>query len=311
MTVVQRDEDIRRLVVEARIKQPALPHQVLQSRARLDSWQGKPLVLVAADHPARRTVAAGGQPFAMANRADLLRRLSRLLMQPFVDGVLATPDIMEELAILQHWVHDRGGPDFLSGKVLIGSMNRAGLSETVFEMDDFVTGYDPAHLTSSRLDAAKLLLRVDTEAPESGKTLGYVADALRELSLLNLPVFVEPIPVPLSVDNLVRLMGVASALGPTSRGRWLKVPMVADFDRVAAATTCPLVLLGGADAGASKDIIANVQRCLQAGSNVRGVLMGRGVLYPPDGGDSRQSMRTLAEVLTGTTAKEVVTWDGL
>lgn len=311
MTGVHGDEDIRRLVVEARITKPDLPYHVLQSRIRPGSWQEKPLVLVAADHTARRTVAAGGDPFAMANRADLLRRLMALLMQPFVDGVLATPDIMEELAILQDWAWGQGGPDFLSGKILIGSMNRAGLSDTVFEMDDFVTAYDPAHLAPSSLDAAKLLLRIDPDALASGKTMGYVADALSQLSLANLPVFVEPIPVPLSVDNLVRLMGVASGLGPTSRGRWLKVPMVADFGRVAAATTCPLVLLGGAAQGSMRDLIANVERCQQAGSTVRGVLMGRNVLYPSDGEDSRHLMRALAEVLTGTAVQEVMTWDGL
>lgn len=300
------DQDILKIVMEARVSRPDLPREVLKARRQPTNWQERRLILVAADHPARRTVAAGTQPWAMANRGDLLRRLIRLLAQPFLDGVLATPDIMEELATLSHWGQTHGEEDVLAGKVLMGSMNRAGLSDTVFEFDDFLTSYDAKSLADSRIDAAKLLLRVNPESPESGNTIGYVAQAIRELSEHNLPVFVEPIPVPLSTDNLVRLMGVASALGPTSRGRWLKVPMVDDFERVAAATTCPLVLLGGSSPGSGEELLAKVRQCASA-PNVRGLLMGRGILYPEDGSDSLMLVGRLAEML-GKQAVEVGTW---
>jgi len=45
------------------------------------------------------------------------------------------------------------------------------------------------------------------------------------------------------VDELTLLMGVATAPGPTWRQLRLKVPMVELFERVASASTCPILLL--------------------------------------------------------------------
>ena len=51
-----------------------------------------------------------------------------------------------------------------------------------------------------------------------------------------------------SEDALVRMVAIASGLGSSSARTWLKIPATADPARVAAATTCPVLLLGG-DAG--------------------------------------------------------------
>jgi hypothetical protein len=75
------------------------------------------LFLVAADHPARGALASGGNPMAMADRRSLLERLVTALAHPEVDGVLGSPDVIEELLLL----------GALDGKVVIGSMNRGGL----------------------------------------------------------------------------------------------------------------------------------------------------------------------------------------
>ncbi|MDA8193400.1 MAG: hypothetical protein M0Z53_05315 [Thermaerobacter sp.] len=305
------DQDMMGLIVDARLRDPERPLRWAQARQQPRSWGERSLVLVASDHPARRTVGAGEDAWAMANRPDLLRRLVRVLMQPFVDGALVTPDIMEELWILQAWVASQGGPDFLNDKILIGSMNRAGLAETVFELEDFVTGYTAPALIANRMDAGKLLLRIDPKAHASSRTLRYVVEALDALNAARIPAFLEPIPIPPSVDDLVRLVGVASALGPSSQGRWLKVPMMAPFARVAAATTCPLVLLGGADAGAPEDLFQRVQACLRVSPNVRGILMGRGVLYPRDGADPRAVLAHLAALLHARPVEEIVQWPHL
>lgn len=58
------------------------------------------LMIVAADHPARGSLAVGDRPFAMANRADLLERLCEALSRPGVDGVLATADVLDDLLLL-------------------------------------------------------------------------------------------------------------------------------------------------------------------------------------------------------------------
>src|SRR5262249_55844804 len=72
------------------------------------------LMLVAADHPARGALGVRTVPDAMADRYGLLRRLVTALGRPGVDGVLGSPDVLEDLLLL----------GALDGKVAIGSMNR-------------------------------------------------------------------------------------------------------------------------------------------------------------------------------------------
>src|SRR5690606_25001972 len=108
------------------------------------------LFLVAADHPARGALAIGGDPLAMANRRSLLERLLTALANPEVDGVLASPDVVEELLLL----------DALHDKVVIGSMNRGGLAGATWEIDDRFTGYDAASIARYGLDGGKMLLRL-------------------------------------------------------------------------------------------------------------------------------------------------------
>ena len=54
------------------------------------------LFLVAADHPARGALASGTDSMAMADRRSLLARLVTALEHPDVDGVLGSPDIVED-----------------------------------------------------------------------------------------------------------------------------------------------------------------------------------------------------------------------
>ena len=61
---------------------------------------GKQNFIVAADHPARGALAVGNDPVAMADRRQLLDRLQIALANPDVDGVLASPDIMDDLLLL-------------------------------------------------------------------------------------------------------------------------------------------------------------------------------------------------------------------
>jgi DhnA family fructose-bisphosphate aldolase class Ia len=74
---------------------------------------------------------------------------------------------------------------------------------------------------------------------------------------------------------------VASGLGATSAYTWLKVPVVDEMERVMAASTLPALLLGG-DAATDRD--ATYRRWQQALTlpTVRGLVVGRNLLYPPD-----------------------------
>jgi hypothetical protein len=62
------------------------------------------------------------------------------LAHPDVNGVLGSPDVVEELLLL----------GALDGKVVIGSMNRGGLDGAVWTLDDRFTGYDAARTMTTR-----------------------------------------------------------------------------------------------------------------------------------------------------------------
>jgi len=78
------------------------------------------------------------------------------------------------------------------------------------------------------------------------------------------------------------VVGVASALGDSSRYLWLKLPYCAGYDVVARATTLPILLLGGESAGDPAPFLRELESAMKAGPNVRGALVGRNVLYPGD-----------------------------
>ena len=110
-------------LVATRVGRPAAIADAAAKRRRPTSLLGDHgrLMMIAADHPARGALAAGSRPFAMGDRVDLLDRLVLALSRPGVNGVLGTPDILEDLLLL----------GALDDKVVIGSMNRGGLAGTV------------------------------------------------------------------------------------------------------------------------------------------------------------------------------------
>ncbi|HEX8115665.1 MAG TPA: hypothetical protein VF521_00210, partial [Pyrinomonadaceae bacterium] len=64
---------------------------------------------------------------------------------------------------------------------------------------------------------------------------------------------------------------------------WLKRPYCENYERVAGATTLPILLLGGDPVGDATPFLRELAAGLKAGPNVRGALVGRNILYP--GGD--------------------------
>ena len=243
------------------------------------------LVVIAADHPARGSLGAGSEPFAMADRVDLLERLCVALGRPGVGGVLATADVLEELLLL----------GALEGKVVIGSMNRGGLAGTVFEMDDRFTGYDAAAIARMGFDGGKMLLRIDPEDPVTAATIEACARAITDLADRGLVAMVEPfishridsrMRNDLSAEAMIRAISVTSGLGCTSAYTWLKVPVVPDMERVMAASTLPVLLLGGEVPDDPERAFADWRKALQL-PNVKGIVAGRSLLYPADGDVAR------------------------
>jgi hypothetical protein len=83
-----------------------------------------------------------------------------------------------------------------------------------------------------------------------------------------------------STDAVVRAVGVAQALGPTSVYTWLKLPVTDDMERVMRATTLPTLLLGGDPVGDPVDLYARWEKALRL-PGVCGLVVGRALLYPP------------------------------
>ncbi|MEV6554633.1 aldolase [Nocardia sp. NPDC051756] len=239
------------------------------------------LFLIAADHPARGALGVGSDLTAMADRRALLERLLIALAHPDVDGVLGSPDVVEELLLL----------DALDDKVVIGSMNRGGLAGAEWEIDDRFTGYDADSLARFRLDGGKMLLRLVDSDAGTVPTLQACAQAVSELAANGLMAMVEPLPyhrdesgvLVMSRDAaaLARAITVASGLGVTSAYTWLKIPAPEDIS-VLDATTLPVVVLGGAPSGDQVADIAYWDGAL-GHDVVRGLVVGRTLLYPHDG----------------------------
>lgn len=240
------------------------------------------LFIIAADHPARGILRVGSDPRAMEDRRELLLRVVLALAQPGVDGVMATPDVLEDLLLL-------GG---LEERVAIGSMNRGGLQGSAWELDDRFTGYDVQGLADSRLDGGKMLLRIGMSDPSSVATLEACARAVSALARARMVAMVEPLPAVRSPDgtlgiakdaeSLIQVACVAAGIGATSAYTWLKIPVVEQMERVAAATTLPVLLLGGDPGPRAAEVFAGWRRALEL-PQVRGLVAGRALLYPEDG----------------------------
>lgn len=277
-------------ITEVRITDPECSRRAARSRKLRGNLtlDGK-LNILAADHPARRVAKVGDDPIRMADRHGYLARIVRVLQSDVVDGVMATIDVLEDLFILHHLVLDAGGPGLLDDRLLIASLNRGGLAGASWEMDDPITGPSPATCADLKLDGAKLLMRLCDDEDSSLNTMLYCAEAITEMNALGLPTFLEPLPVVKENGNykvvktaeaLAKIVGVASALGDSSRHLWLKLPYCEHYQVVAGATTLPILLLGGESVGDATPLLREIAAGMSAGTNVRGALVGRNVLYP-------------------------------
>jgi hypothetical protein len=288
-------------LTEIRVHYPERIAEAWQNRKRREvlGKDGR-LLLVAADHPARGALGVRDDRMAMASRPGLLHRLVTALDRPGVDGVLATPDVLEDLLLL----------GALEGKVVIGSMNRGGLQGSTFELDDRFTAYGTADdLIARRLDGGKMLTRIDLDDAGTVATLESSARAVSDLAAHRLMAMVEPfwstrrdgrVTNLLDPDSVIRSVHIAAGLGATSAYTWLKLPVVADLDRVMEATTLPTLLLGGDPTVAPEETYASWGKALSLPS-VRGLVVGRALLFPPDG-DVASAVDQAADLVHGGAA---------
>lgn len=267
---------------ETRAANPGRLAEVYAARSQRKLIQGDgKLFIVAADHPARGALAVNGNETAMANRYELLEHLATALSRPGVDGVLGTPEIIDDLALL----------GLLDDKIVVGSMNRGGIRGATFEMDDRYTGYDIEGIVRDRLDFAKNLVRINHEDAGTLETLEATAFAVSDAAAAGVPIMLEPflskwvegkIVNDLTPDAVILSIAIAAGLGNSSAQSWLKLPVVDDMERVMQSTTLPTLLLGGDPVGDAGETYASWKNALGL-PGVRGLVVGRSMLYPHDG----------------------------
>ena len=267
-------------VTEIRATDPAAVARAWQQRSTRPTLRdnGK-LMIVAADHPARGALAVGARPTAMNSRTDLLDRLRAALADPGVDGVLATADILDDLVLL----------GALEDKVVFSSFNRGGLAGSTFELDDRMTGATAASTAAAKMNGGKMLCRIDLDDRGTVATLASCAQAIDELAAHGLIAMLEPfmssrvngkVCNDLSPDAVIKSVHISQGLGATSAYTWMKLPVVDEMDRVMDSTTMPTLLLGG-DPTDPHEAFASWEKALALPS-VRGLIVGRTLLYPAD-----------------------------
>ena len=267
-------------VTELRASDPGAIARAWQDRVTRPAIRGNGrLMILAADHPARGALAVGNRPTAMNSRTDLLDRLRAALADPGVDGVLATPDVLDDLVVL----------GALEDKVVFSSFNRGGLAGASFELDDRMTAANAASTAAAKMNGGKMLCRIDLDDAGTVATLAACARAVDELAGHGLIAMLEPfmstrvegkVRNDLSPDAVIKSIHISQGIGSTSAYTWMKLPVVDEMDRVMEATTLPTLLLGG-DPTDPDEAFASWEKALGLPS-VRGLIVGRTLLYPPD-----------------------------
>lgn len=267
---------------QIRMHEPERIAQAMAERPRgtMPTEPGAKLMIIASDHAARGALGAGRDRQAMGNRRELLRRCVAALARPGVHGFLGTADMVEDLTLM----------GALDGKLVYGSMNRGGLHGASFELDDRFTGYSTRAIVDAGLDGGKMLMRVGLDDPGSLNTIEASAEAVDELASAGLMAMVEPfmsrriegaVVNDLTTDAVIKSVAIAAGLGGTSAYTWLKLPLVPNMEAVAAASTMPVLLLGGEvneDADATALGWAEALRY----PGIEGLVVGRALLYPHD-----------------------------
>ncbi len=269
-------------LLEQRATQPTLARARLKNRARRPLLIDGRLFIIAADHTSRGALGVGSDPFIMADRRRLLEALLVTLEHPGCDGVLGSADVLEDLALL----------GALENKLVFGTMNRGGIMGAAWELDDRMTAYDPDSIAEFGLDGGKVLLRIADDDAGTAPTIEACAKAVSGLARHGLPIMVEPLPYHLVApgkaklldddDALLRAVAIGAGLGNTSAHIWLKVPASKDPARMLATTTLPALILGGSPGPDPEADFLAWEKAMEV-PNVRGLVVGRALLFPPNG----------------------------
>lgn len=303
-TAVSREEWVR--LCELRIGDPlAIRREAARRERRRTIAPDGRLAIMAADHPGRGNTRILQDELRMGDRRELLSRMVAVL-EGGLDGIMATPDLIEDLFALSALRRPDSSRGLLDDKVIVGCMQRGGIPGAVFEMDDRFTSMTAEGLERLGADGGKLMIRIDKQDVGSLNTLQAAARACDEMLERDLVQFVEVLPVQRAQSGgfetcfdpgaLIQEIGIGQAIGSSAHKRWLKVPYTEEFERVARATTLPLLILGGPPVGTADVFLEELRAAMEAGPNVCGAMVGRNVSYPGED-DPAAVAATVAEVI--------------
>ena len=213
----------------------------------------------------------------------LLERLATALQRPGVDGVLGTPDVLEDLLL----------SGLLDDKVVIGSMNRGGLQGATFELDDRFTAYDADTIAANGLDGGKMLTRIALDEPGTAPTLEASGAAVSALARHGLMAMVEPFMTvrtsPNRVENLLDPDSVIDSIHIAAGPRRDQRPHLAEAaggrrDGTACSTRrrCP-ASCWAATPRATRPTPTPSGAAPSLTRRPPGWSSGRALLFPPDG----------------------------
>ena len=279
-------------ICEIKVNTPEIiKSEAISRKRRTNITKDGRLIILATDHSARMITGYDNDPIRMGNKHEQLSSIVRILSCNEIDGLEGTPDIFEDLLILNYISKKSSGIDFLSNKLMIGVVNRGGLKGTSWEMDDQCTCFTVERIANLKFDGVKFMFRIDIDDDRSGKTIKYCSDIVTQSTKKGLPIFIESLYVNKTsngycVDtatvNLVKVVGVASALGNSASRKWLEVPFDKNFERVSLSTTCPILALPNGVARKAFDVVQEYNIDKDIARNIRGMLLGTNVLLPID-----------------------------
>ena len=265
--------------------------EVIEQEACCRKKTGYPhecLVFAAADHNARMINEYKGNPIGLSNRREYLTRLVRMLQSDRIDGIEATPDVIEDLIILNKLCRERGRKAFLDGKMLVGTVNRGGLKNTVWEMDDMPACYTVERLAKLNMDGVKFMIRLNPMDERCKNTVRYCADAVNEAEKAGLPIFIEALYVETTESGFAmktdsespcKVVGVVGALGCRGVGKWIEVPLNNEYHVPTSATTCPVLVVPDEVKSEPIDVVKEYTKEIGLNDNIRGILLGRNIMY--------------------------------
>ena len=194
-------------------------------------------------------------------------------------------------------------------------MNRGGHAGVAGEIDDRFTSFTARQLARMNFEGGKLMYRLDPEDERSIKAIDDCAQNITELYRNGLYSFLEPMSVRRTpgdgghetvktVEALARDAGAAAALGESSSRTFLKLSYTEGYERVARATTLPILMLGGPIKESPVSTLRDFAAGMRAAANVRGVMVGRNVTFAPKEDPRGTAAAVCGIVHDGLTAEE-------